>query len=105
MASARTTNPCTISFSSGVAGARTIIGLPVCISGTGNSVSYTHLTFSPWRRAPHRTSFEPYQELFADWKTKNPLVMLKRVFCPVEVGPAADYTADTVDVILSLIHI
>ena len=56
-------------------------------------------TFSPWRRAPHRTSSEPSQELFADWKTRNPLVMLQRVFCPIEVGPAADYAADTAEAI------
>ena len=33
-------------------------------------------TFSPWTRAPHRTSLDPAQDLLEDWETTNPLAML-----------------------------
>lgn len=58
-------------------------------------------TFSPWRRAPHRTSLDPSEDLLKDWETKNPLVMLKRVRDRFIAGPAADFAADTADVIAS----
>jgi MGT family glycosyltransferase len=54
-------------------------------------------TFSPWRRAPHRTSLDPSQDLLRDWEVSNPLAMLKRVRDVFIAGPAADYAADTLD--------
>lgn len=52
-------------------------------------------TFSPWQRAPHRTSLDPAQDLLRDWEVRNPLAMLKRVRDVFVAGPAADYAADT----------
>ena len=54
-------------------------------------------TFSPWRRAPHRTSLDPSQDILKDWETSNPLVMLKRVRDRFLAGPAADFAADTAE--------
>ncbi len=56
-------------------------------------------TFSPWRRGPHRTSFEPSDDLLKDWETKNPLVMLQRARDRLIAGPAADHAADTTEVV------
>jgi MGT family glycosyltransferase len=52
-------------------------------------------TFTPWRRAPHRTSLDPAHDLLRDWEVGNPLAMLKRVRDVFVAGPAADYAADT----------
>jgi MGT family glycosyltransferase len=52
-------------------------------------------TFSPWRRAPHRTSLDPAQDPIKDWETKNPLVMLSRARDRFIAGPAAGFAADT----------
>jgi MGT family glycosyltransferase len=54
-------------------------------------------TFSPWRRAPHRTSLDPSQDILKDWETSNPLVMLRRVRDRFLAGPAADFAADTAE--------
>ena len=56
-------------------------------------------TFSPWRRAPHRVSFDPSEDLIKDWETKNPLVLLQRARDRLMAGPSADYAADTTDAI------
>jgi MGT family glycosyltransferase len=56
-------------------------------------------TFSPWRRAPHRTTFEPSDDLLKDWETKNPLVLLQRARDRLIAGPAADHAADTAEAI------
>lgn len=56
-------------------------------------------TFSPWRRAPHRTSLDPAEDLLRDWEVRNPLTMLKRVRDVFVAGPAGDYAADTLDAI------
>ena len=56
-------------------------------------------TFSPWRRAPHRTTFEPSDDLLKDWETKNPLVLLARARDRLIAGPAADHAADTTEAI------
>ncbi len=61
-------------------------------------------TFSPWRRAPHRTLLDPLDNALKDWKTRNPLIMLrravvKRVMCPIDLGWTTDYAADTADAI------
>ena len=55
--------------------------------------------FSPWRRGPHRTSFEPSDDLLKDWETKNPLVMLGRARDRLIAGPAAEHAADTTEAI------
>ncbi|MDR3649643.1 MAG: glycosyltransferase [Acidimicrobiales bacterium] len=52
-------------------------------------------TFTPWTRAPHRTSLDPSEDLLKDWETKNPLVMLGRARDRFIAGPAAEYAADT----------
>jgi MGT family glycosyltransferase len=54
-------------------------------------------TFAPWRRAPHRTSLDPSEDLLADWEVNNPLAMLKRIRDVFVAGPAADYAADTLE--------
>src|SRR5262245_31050324 len=59
-------------------------------------------TFSPWRRAPHRTSHAVDQDLLRDWETKNPLVMLQRVRDRFLAGPAAAFAADTADTIAAV---
>jgi MGT family glycosyltransferase len=51
--------------------------------------------FTPWRRAPHRTTLRPEDDLIRDWETKNPLEMLRNFRDKVIVGPALDYAADT----------
>ena len=51
--------------------------------------------FSPWERAPHRTSLDPEQDILKDWETTNPLVMLRRVRDRFLAGPAAEFAADT----------
>jgi MGT family glycosyltransferase len=58
-------------------------------------------TFAPWRRAPHRTSLDPGEDILKDWETNNPLVMLTRVRDRFLAGPAADFAADTADEIAS----
>jgi len=54
-------------------------------------------TFSPWRRAPHRTALDPAQDPIKDWETTNPLVLLKRARDGLISGPAAEYAADTAE--------
>ncbi len=56
-------------------------------------------TFSPWSRAPHRTSLDRSGDLLKDWETKNPLVMLKRLRDRFIAGPAADFAADSAEAI------
>ena len=55
--------------------------------------------FSPWRRAPHRTSLEPSEDPIKDWETRNPLVMLQRVRDRFLAGPASEFASDTLDTI------
>ena len=56
-------------------------------------------TFSPWIRAPHRTSLDPADDLLRDWETTNPLVMLRRVRDLFIAGPAEAFAGDTADAI------
>lgn len=65
----------------------------------GDEARAVGCTFTPWRRAPHRTSLDPSQDLLKDWETKNPFVMLKRARDRFLAGPAADFAADTTDAI------
>jgi MGT family glycosyltransferase len=55
----------------------------------------TGCTFSAWRRAPHRTSLDPAQDLFRDWELSNPLAMLRNFRDGFMAGPAADFAAET----------
>ena len=56
-------------------------------------------TFTPWQRAPHRTSHDPDQDLLRDWETANPLAMLARIRDRFIAGPAEAFAADTSDAI------
>jgi MGT family glycosyltransferase len=55
--------------------------------------------FSPWRRAPHRTSLDPDEDLFRDWEVGNPLTVLRNFRDRFMAGPADEFAADTLDVI------
>lgn len=55
--------------------------------------------FSPWRRAPHRTSLDPSEDLFRDWEVSNPLTMLRNARDRFMAGPAAEFAADTAEAI------
>jgi MGT family glycosyltransferase len=55
--------------------------------------------FSPWRRAPHRTSLDPSDDLIKDWELSNPLQMVRSMIDNFMAGPAAAFASDTVDVI------
>lgn len=59
-------------------------------------------TFSPWQRAPHRTSLDPSQDLLKDWEVANPLAMLRRVRDVFVAEPAARFAADTADTIATI---
>jgi MGT family glycosyltransferase len=56
-------------------------------------------TFSPWRRAPHRSTLDPTEDVMKDWETKNPLVLLQRLRDRLLAGPAAEFADDTADAI------
>jgi MGT family glycosyltransferase len=56
-------------------------------------------SFSPWRRAPHRTTLDPAEDLFKDWELSNPLAMLRNARDRFMAGPAGDFAADTRDAI------
>jgi MGT family glycosyltransferase len=52
-------------------------------------------TFSPWVRAPHRTSLDPSEDPIKDWESRNPLVLLQRARDRLIAGPADRFAADT----------
>jgi MGT family glycosyltransferase len=54
-------------------------------------------SFSPWRRAPHRTSLDPEQDLLRDWEVSNPFAMLRRVRDVFIAEPSAGFAVDTLD--------
>lgn len=56
-------------------------------------------TFSSWRRAPHRTTLNPAEDLLKDWDTKNPLALMKHLRDRFIAGPAGEFAADTAEVI------
>ena len=68
-----------------------VLGDPT-ISASAQSIG---CSFSPWERAPHRTSLDPEHDILKDWETTNPLVMMRRVRDRFIAGPAADFAADT----------
>ncbi len=55
--------------------------------------------FTPWQRAPHRTSLDPSQDLLKDWEVGNPFAMLRRVRDVFVAEPAARFAADTAEAI------
>ena len=55
--------------------------------------------FLPWRRAPHRTTLRPEDDLLRDWETKNPFQMLRHYRDRFITEPAPAYAADTLDAI------
>lgn len=55
--------------------------------------------FLPWRRAPHRTTLRPDDDLLRDWETTNPFTMLRNYRDRFIVNPAPAYAADTLDAI------
>ena len=59
-------------------------------------------TFSAWRRAPHRTSLDPAQDLFRDWEVSNPLTVLRNFRDGFMAGPAGDFAADTLDTVAAV---
>jgi MGT family glycosyltransferase len=59
-------------------------------------------TFSPWMRAPHRTSLDPAQDLLKDWEVSNPLAMLRNARDRFMVGPAGEFAHDTRETIAAV---
>jgi MGT family glycosyltransferase len=59
-------------------------------------------TFSAWRRAPHRTSLDPAQDLFRDWEAPHPLAVLRNFRDGFLAGPAADFAADTLETVAAI---
>src|SRR5687768_9295297 len=55
--------------------------------------------FMPWRRAPHRSTLLPEDDLLRDWELKNPIDLLRRVRDRFITEPAPAYAADTLDAI------
>lgn len=51
--------------------------------------------FRSWRRAPHRRSTAVEDDLFRDWECRNPVKVLDRLCDRMISGPAADFAADT----------
>lgn len=55
--------------------------------------------FMAWRRAPHRTTLHPEDDLLRDWETRNPFTSLRRYRDRFITEPAPLYAADTLDAI------
>jgi UDP:flavonoid glycosyltransferase YjiC (YdhE family) len=55
--------------------------------------------FLPWRRAPHRKTLLPEDDLLRDWETKSPFEMLRNYRDKFITDPAPRYAADTLDAI------
>jgi len=55
--------------------------------------------FMPWRRAPHRKTLLPEDDLLRDWETKSPFEMLRNYRDRFITAPAPHYAADTLDAI------
>lgn len=53
--------------------------------------------FEPWRRAPHRTTLRPEDDLLRDWETNSPFTQLSNYRDKLITEPAARYAADTLD--------
>jgi MGT family glycosyltransferase len=55
--------------------------------------------FMSWRRAPHRKTLSPDDDLLRDWEAKNPFEMLRNFRDRFIAAPAPHYAADTLDAI------
>lgn len=56
-------------------------------------------SFVPWRRAPHRTTLRPEDDVIRDWEASNPMQAI-RLFRDVFItDPAPLYAADTLEAI------
>lgn len=58
--------------------------------------------FHPWRRAPHRTSLDPSEDLLRDWEVSSPFAMLARIRDVFVAGPASAYAADTAETLRAI---
>lgn len=56
-------------------------------------------TFSSWKRAPHRSSLDPAEDLLKDWEVTNPLAMLRRVRDVFVAEPAERFANDAKEAI------
>jgi len=52
-------------------------------------------TFTPWSRAPHRSSLDKEDDLLKDWEAEDPLDVLRRLRDQIMSGPASEFAADT----------
>jgi UDP:flavonoid glycosyltransferase YjiC (YdhE family) len=53
--------------------------------------------FVPWRRAPHRTTLRPEDDLLRDWEEGSSIAMLRRYRDRFITAPAPAYAADTLE--------
>jgi MGT family glycosyltransferase len=59
-------------------------------------------SFSAWRRAPHRTTLDPDQDLCKDWEASSPLAGVRTFRDRFMAGPAGDVAAETLDEIAAV---
>jgi MGT family glycosyltransferase len=55
--------------------------------------------FTPWQRAPHRTSMDPADDLLKDWEFSNPLGVVRNAIDNFMAGPASTFATETVETI------
>lgn len=72
-----------------------VLGDPTIAEGAASA----GCSFSSWRRAPHRTTLRPEEDLLKDWEVTSPLSMMRRLRDDFIAAPAASYAADTLDAI------
>ncbi len=60
-----------------------------------HDVEATGCTFTPWSRAPHRSTLAKEDDLIKDWEAEDPLDVLRRLRDRVMSGPASEFAADT----------
>lgn len=65
----------------------------------GEEATSAGCSFTSWRRAPHRTTLRPEDDLMKDWEVSSPLAMMRRLRDVFIAAPAASYAADTLDAI------
>ena len=58
-------------------------------------VEATGCTFTPWSRAPHRSTLAKEDDLLKDWEAEDPLDVLRRLRDRIMSGPASEFAADT----------
>ncbi len=60
-----------------------------------HDVEDTGCTFTPWSRAPHRSTLAKEDDLLKDWEAEDPLDVLRRLRDQLMSGPALEFAADT----------